>query len=82
MAQDSTSRRDRPQTTPGWAPWSTRRRMLLLGVAGPVLAVLLLAIGAYLLAIRHGGQALIGVGATLLVFWLIALPLARRRRKV
>ena len=67
---------------PGWAPWGTRRRMLLLAIVGPVLAVLVLALGTYLLATNRNGAALTAVGAALLVVWLVAIPIARRRQKI
>lgn len=81
MARDTgTSRLE--TTSAGWAPWGSRRRMLLLGFAGPIIAIAVLAIGVYLLAKGSNGQALTAIGAALLVVWIVAIPIARRRRKI
>jgi hypothetical protein len=57
--------------------------MRTLGVLGPVIGVLALALGVYSLSNGHSnGLTLTVIGAALIVFWAIALPLARRRKKI
>jgi hypothetical protein len=66
----------------GWAPWGSRERMVLMAVVGPLLAVVLLAVGIYLIASGRNGQSLTVIGGVLAVVWIVAIPLARRRHKI
>jgi membrane-bound ClpP family serine protease len=56
--------------------------MMLMAVAGPVLAVVLLALGIYLMTSGRNGQPLTVIGGILVVVWIVAIPLARHRHKI
>ena len=65
----------------GWAPWASRKRMSVMALAGPGLAVLCIVLG--LVTLRtHAGVVLLVLGCALAIFWVIAIPAARRRGKV
>lgn len=71
------------RTQGGWAPWGGRRRMLMLGVFGPILGIILLGLGIYMLSTKHGnGMPATVLGGIIILFWLVALPFARRRGKL
>lgn len=69
------------QQQPGWAPWASRKRMSVMALAGPGLAVLCIVLGLVTLG-THAGVAFLIFGCALAVFWVIAIPAARRRGKV
>jgi len=61
----------------------TRAGMRTFAIAGSIATVILLALGCLLTADHHrGGVLLLVIGAVGAMFWLIMIPLARRRAKV
>jgi hypothetical protein len=67
----------------GWAPWGSRRRMLLMAIVGPLLGLVLLVAG--ILELNSGGKkgtVLVIIGGILILFWIIILPVARARKKI
>jgi hypothetical protein len=78
-----TAGQDEGASPDGWAPWGTKRRMLMMAIVGPVLAVVLLALGVYYLITngRHG-EPLTVIGGILVIVFALAIPLARRRGKI
>jgi hypothetical protein len=56
--------------------------MAMLSIAGVVAGVILIAIGVYLFTIRKNGTVVVTFGGVVLLFWIIAIPLARRAGKV
>ena len=65
----------------GWAPWGTRHRMMIMAFVGPVLAVLCIILGILTFG-SHSGVVLLVLGCGLAAFWIVAIPVARRRGKV
>ncbi len=68
-------------SSPGWAPWGTRQRMVIMAIGGPVLAALCIVLDVLTLG-SHRGVVLLVLGCALAVFWIVAIPVARRRGKV
>ena len=69
-------------SSPGWAPWGTRQRMVIMAIGGPVLAALCIVLDVLTLG-SHRGVVLLGTRKrALAVFWIVAIPVARRRGKV
>jgi hypothetical protein len=56
--------------------------MLLMAVAGPALAIVLLALGIYLMTIGRNGQSLAVIGGVLIIVWIVAILVGRRRHKI
>jgi hypothetical protein len=69
------------QSSSGWAPWGTRQRMTIMAIGGPALAVICIVLGVLTLG-GHRGVVLLALGCALAVFWIVAIPVARRRGKV
>jgi|SRR5579875_493025 len=64
------------------APWGTKARMRTLAIVSVACALVLIAIGAYLVSVHHrGGAACLIVGGADLVLMAVMWPLARRRGK-
>ena len=70
------------QVQQGWAPWAGRRRMAILAAVGVAASFILIALGGYLLAAGRKGTVVLVFGIVALVFWVIAIPLAKRIGKV
>jgi Zn-dependent membrane protease YugP len=63
--------------------WGSRAGMRTSAIAGSIATVILLLLGLLLAADhRRGGTLLIILGAAGVVFWLVMIPLARRRAKI
>jgi hypothetical protein len=56
--------------------------MAMLSIAGVVAGVILIAIGVYLFSTGKNGTVVVTFGGVVLLFWIIAIPLARRAGKL
>jgi hypothetical protein len=69
--------------SPGPAPWGTKRRMRSMAVFGLTSSGVLLLLGLLDLAVLHRkASVVLGLAICLIVFWAVAIPLARHRGKV
>ncbi|MYR55008.1 hypothetical protein GTY54_01675 [Streptomyces sp. SID625] len=67
----------------GWAPYGSSRRMRVLAWIGSFLAVGLVIGGIAAIASgASGGVTLCVIGGILVLFWVFAIPAARKKRKM
>ncbi|MGW4276309.1 hypothetical protein ACWEGQ_29050 [Streptomyces seoulensis] len=67
----------------GWAPYGSPRRMRVLAWIGSLLATGLIIGGIAAIASgASGGITLCAIGGALVIFWIFAIPAARKKRKM
>lgn len=59
-----------------YAPWGTRGRMRVMAVLGPLLSVACVILG------LMWSRPLLVLGAAMLLFWVVALLLAAKRKNI